>query len=149
MEIRKILVPTDFSSCADAALERAAELAKLTNAEIHVLHAYALPTPAPIVGIPLVIPEEFYAQVRDATKKGVDQRVGRAAAQGLKVAGSVVCDTPARAILDAAAKLQADLIVMGTHGHTGLKHVLLGSVAERTVRLASCPVMTVKPASGA
>jgi nucleotide-binding universal stress UspA family protein len=55
-------------------------------------------------------------------------------------------DTPAGAILDAAASIGADLIVMGTQGRTGMKHVLLGSVAERTVRLASCPVMTVKAA---
>lgn len=145
MEIKAILVPTDFSDCADEALGRATQVAKLTNAEIHLLHAYELPTAFTGVEAPLSLPQEFYDRVRDGAKQGVDKRIAKAAAEGVRAAGSVVCDSPTRAILDAAAKTHADLIVMGTHGRTGIKHVLLGSVAERVVRLAPCPVMTVKP----
>jgi nucleotide-binding universal stress UspA family protein len=144
MEIHRILVPTDFSGCADEALARATKVAKLVNAEIHVLHAYELPMPALTVDVPVCLPPEVREQLRDAGKKAVDARIAKVAAEGVKVEGSVICESPTRAILDAAAKLHADLIVMGTHGRTGMKHVLVGSVAERTVRLAPCPVMTVK-----
>jgi nucleotide-binding universal stress UspA family protein len=144
MAIHRILVPTDFSGCADEALEHATQLAKLAHAEIHLLNAYELPAPVPTVGAPVWFPQEVYDQFRDAAKEGLAQRIAKVAAQGVKVEGSVVCENPTRAILDAAVKPQADLIVMGTHGRTGIKHVLVGSVAERTVRLAPCPVMTVK-----
>ena len=146
MEINTILVPTDFSSCADEALERAIQLAKLTRAEIHVLHAYELPMNV-LMDVPVALPHEFYDRLRDGAKQEVDKRIAKAGTEGVKATGLVVCDSPTRAILDAAVKAHADLIVMGTHGRTGMKHVLLGSVAERVVRLASCPVMTVKPSA--
>ena len=145
MEIKTILVPTDFSGCADEALERATQVAKLTHADIHILHAYELPMTLVGMDVPLSLPQEFYDQVRDGAKQGVDKRSAKVATEGVKATGIVVCDSPTRAILDAAVKAHADLIVMGTHGRTGMKHVLLGSVAERVVRLAPCPVMTVKP----
>jgi nucleotide-binding universal stress UspA family protein len=145
MQIHRILVPTDFSDCADDALERAMQLAKLVNADIQILHAYELPTSLLMADVPLSVPQEVHDQLRDAAKKGVDRRIAKVAAEGVKVEGAVICDSPTRAILEAAAKTQADLIVMGTHGRTGMKHVLVGSVAERTVRLAPCPVLTVKP----
>lgn len=146
MEIKTILVPTDFSACADEALARATQLAKLVHADIHLLHAYELPTTVFMVEAPLSLPQEFYDRLRDGARKIVDERIARLAAEGVKATGWVVCDSPTRAILDAAAKTRADLIVMGTQGRTGMKHVLLGSVAERVVRLADCPVMTVKSA---
>ena len=148
MDFKKILVPTDFSSCADEALARATQIAKLMHADIHLLHAYELPSPLVVADAPIWLPQEVYDQVRDAAKQGVDKRIEKAATEGVKVEGSVICDSPTRAILDAATKTRADLIVMGTHGRTGMKHVLLGSVAERIVRLATCPVMTVKPSKG-
>jgi nucleotide-binding universal stress UspA family protein len=144
MQFHKILVPTDFSKAAEHALERAVELAKLAQGEIHLMHAYELPTKVGAVDVPLAIPQEFFDQMRDTAQRYVDEGVKRASAQGVKVYGYLTCATPARAILDAADEIGADLIVMGTHGHTGIKHLLLGSVAERIVRLAHCPVMTVK-----
>jgi universal stress protein A len=144
MQIKTILVPTDFSKSADQALERALQLAELTQAEIHFVNAYELPTAVGTLDVPLALPQEFFDQIRDASQRQLDQRVKKATAGGIKAQAHLTCDTPARAILDAAAKVNADLIVMGTHGRTGMKHVLLGSVAERVVRLATCPVMTVK-----
>jgi nucleotide-binding universal stress UspA family protein len=146
LEIQRILVPTDFSKPADQALERAVHLARLTDAEIHLLHAYELPTAVGALDAPLALPQDFFDQIRDSARKQLDQRLEAGSAAGVEGHAHLTVDTPARAILDAAAKIAADLIVMGTHGHTGMKHVLLGSVAERTVRLASCPVMTVKAA---
>ncbi len=144
MQIQRILVPTDFSKPADQALARAIELAKLTQGEIHLVHAYEFPTTVGALDVPLTLPQEFFDQIRASAQKQLDERVKRVTAAGLEAQGYLTVDTPARAILDAAAKVAADLIVMGTQGRTGMKHVLLGSVAERTVRLASCPVMTVK-----
>ena len=72
MEINRILVPTDFSACADVALERATELAKLTHAEIHVLHAYEVPIPIG-VDVPMSLPPEIYDRLRDAAKECIDR----------------------------------------------------------------------------
>lgn len=147
MELHTILVPTDFSPCADHALERAVEMAKVTQATLHILHAYQLPPGAGMMDVPL--PRDYQEQIRDAAQQCIDERVKRASDRGVKANGQVTCDVPVRAILDAVAKVQADLIMMGTHGRTGIKHMLLGSVAERTVRLAPCSVMTVKLPSNA
>ena len=141
MQLKMILVPIDFFSCSDFALWRAVDLAKLTGGEIHLLHAYQLPAAIPTH---VTLPPRILDQLRDAAREGVHKRVELVAAQGVKADGSVVWDTPEHAILEAAERIRADLIVMGTHGRTGMKHVVLGSVAERTVRLAPCPVLTVK-----
>jgi nucleotide-binding universal stress UspA family protein len=100
--------------------------------------------PALTVDVPLSLPQGVYERVRQAAQQALDARIAKVAAEGVKVKGFVVCESPTRAILDAVAELHADLIVMGTRGRTGMKHVLVGSVAERTVRFAPCPVMTVK-----
>ncbi len=143
MKVKRILVPTDFSRGADQALERAVRLAGLMHAEIDLVHAYEFPSVGAL-DAPLDLAQTFVDQIRHAAQKQLDQRLEQVSAAGLKGHTHLAVDTPARAILDCAAKLGADLIVMGTQGRTGLQHVLLGSVAERTVRLASCPVMTVK-----
>jgi nucleotide-binding universal stress UspA family protein len=143
-KLQKILVPTDFSKPADRALGQAVQVARLTQAEIHLLHAYEFPTTIGALDVSLAIPQEFYDQIRDAAMKQLDQRVKEVIAAGLEAEGHLIVGAPAPGILDAAARAGADLIVMGTRGRTGMKRVLVGSVAERTVRLASCPVMTVK-----
>jgi len=144
LQFQKIFVPTDFSRSAEHALERAVHLAKLAQGEIHLLHAYTLPVTVGVSDVPLAFPQEFFDQVRDAAQAHLDRLVRTVTAQGVRVQPHLVCDTPARAILEAAESIVPDVIVMGTHGRTGMKHVLLGSVAERTVRLAHCPVMTIK-----
>lgn len=144
LEIRTILVPTDFSPCAERALERAVQLAKLTQAKVQLLHAYQIPTAIGVADVPIALPQSFYDGIRETGDRALRERVARVASEGVTVEGLLACDTPAHAILDAAGKTHADLIVMGTHGWTGMKHVLLGSVAERTVRLAPCAVLTVR-----
>jgi nucleotide-binding universal stress UspA family protein len=144
MQLQKILVPIDFSTHADRALERAIELAKLERGEIHLLHAYELPMTIGPAGAMLALSQEVLDRIRDGAREALEERASRVSAEGVKVQAHVMCDAPVSAILTAAEKIGADLIVMGTHGRTGMKHVLLGSVAERTVRLASCPVLTVK-----
>jgi nucleotide-binding universal stress UspA family protein len=139
----KILVPIDFSSHSAKALELAMELAKIFGGRILLLHAYHLP---PLVGMPdeIVIPPDFWTGVRDAAARKLDKSAQKVKAGGIPVESQLVEFAPADAIVETAKKTKADLIVMGTRGLTGLKHALLGSVAERTLRLAPCPVLTVK-----
>lgn len=141
--IAKILVPVDFSEHAAIALERAADLARRFGARLHLLHAYELPGPA-MTEYQISIPEPLAEQVRAAASVRLDALRERLEASGLEVTCELVRDGAADAVESVATSQEADLVVMGTHGHTGLQHLLLGSVAERTVRSAPCPVMTVK-----
>jgi universal stress protein A len=142
-QFSKILVPIDFSSHSAKALELAMGLAKTFGGRILLLHAYHLP---PLVGMPdeIVIPPDFWTGVRDAAARKLDESVQKVKAAGIPVEIHLVEFAPTDAIVETAKKTKADLIVMGTRGLTGLKHALLGSVAERTLRLAPCPVLTVK-----
>jgi nucleotide-binding universal stress UspA family protein len=149
MKIRIILVATDFSDDANAALEAASELAKLCGSELKLLHAYHVDIPAIYgrFGGDFVIPQNILEPIRQAAEASIQALVEGEAAKGTDVRGRAVMEHASRAILDEAERLPADLIVMGTRGLTGLKHVLVGSTAERVVRLATCPVLTVKAKS--
>jgi nucleotide-binding universal stress UspA family protein len=128
MEFRKILVPVDFSDHSRRALECAIALARSCKAKLVIVHAY--------LDIPTVMREQGTHQLF--------QWVSVARDAGLEADGSLSRASPAAAIEKAARSAGADLIVMGTHGYTGLKHAILGSVAERTIRTAPCPVVVVR-----
>jgi nucleotide-binding universal stress UspA family protein len=128
--IRTILVPVDFSAHSAEALDYAIDLAKVFGAAIHLYG--------------LVIPEDFDREVRAAAEQKLGEWGERARAQGLAVEERISPMFPAATLAETAKEISADLIVMGTRGLTGLRHVLLGSVAERTLRTAPCPVLTVK-----
>jgi nucleotide-binding universal stress UspA family protein len=91
-----------------------------------------------------LVPDEFYRELRTQADAHVKQVAKDASASGIEVTGKAVTSPASAAIVAEAEQLSVDLIVMGTRGHTGVKHVLLGSVAERVVRTATCPVLTVK-----
>lgn len=140
---RTILVPIDFSEHSHAALELALELARASGARLHLLHAYEVPLGViPPYGVAL--PEALLAQVRDAAVQRVREVAETVRAAGVACETHVVHAPPVEAIDEAARSFGADLVVMGTRGLGGLKHVLLGSVAERTVRTAPCPVLTTR-----
>jgi nucleotide-binding universal stress UspA family protein len=144
---RKILVPLDFSDHSSRALDLAIDLAKESGAELHLLHAYEIPTSiATAYGVAL--PQAVWDGIEAAARSRLDERLARVEQAGLKGVDHVVGAAPSDAILDTAGEIGADLIVMGTRGLTGLRHVLLGSVAERTLRLAPCPVLTLKGDDG-
>jgi nucleotide-binding universal stress UspA family protein len=143
MRFRKILVPLDFSSHSDAALALAIELAKDDGGELHLLHAYELPT-AVTMAYGIAIPQSVWDGVQEAASGRLEEGRRRAEAAGVKARTHLATSPAADAIVAAAEAQGVDLIVIGTRGLTGLKHVLLGSVAERTIRTASCPVLTVK-----
>jgi universal stress protein A len=140
---RKILVPVDFSTHSSRALQTAIELAKAFGAKLHLLHCYQINVGA-ISPYGLVIPESFDRDIRDAATKQLEQWRDKVTAQKIEVESEVSPMFPSEAIASTAERIGADLIVMGTRGLSGIKHVMLGSVAERTVRIAPCPVLTLK-----
>jgi nucleotide-binding universal stress UspA family protein len=142
--IRRILCPTDFSPQADNALDYAIALARSFGATVwlvHVLEPPAILYRADIMSAALV--EEALRMQRANAESDLRRAEERCAAAKVQVATQLECGLP-RDVLVGLSK-DADLIVMGTRGRTGLRHLVLGSVAERVVRMAKCPV-TVVPA---
>jgi nucleotide-binding universal stress UspA family protein len=140
---QKILVPVDFSPHSARALEIASELARKFGGRLHLLHCYHINI-GTISPYGLAIPETFDRDIRDAALKQTEALRDKVKAQGIPVDAEVSPMFPSEAIASTAERIGADLVVMGTRGLSGVKHVLLGSVAERTVRIAPCPVLTVK-----
>lgn len=146
-EIRKILAPTDFSRHAEAALRYASGLAERLGAELHLLHV--LPDVViPIGPDPMLVPSlppEYYSETETRSRAALAQALDPAWGQPLsKVEVSVRWGDAVAGIVGYAADCSIDLIVIATHGRTGLSHVFLGSVAERIVREAPCPVLTIR-----
>jgi nucleotide-binding universal stress UspA family protein len=146
MKIETILVPTDFSDDASHALEAAKDLAQKFGSKIVLLHAYRvdLPMSTPALGGGFVLPDNFYEELRAQATKQIEALAAETAKSGVEVSSVAIEDRASVAIIEEAKRVSADLIVIGTRGLTGLKHVALGSVAERVVRQAPCPVLTVK-----
>ncbi len=145
--IRQILVPIDFSEPSRVAFEYAVELARPFGASVDVIHVWEAPSFVPfgsgldagVSSVPLL------EMVRKNAEAAVEQFVSDATKRGSAVRASrAELGSPALTIADAAKTGHYDLIVMGTHGRTGLSRTLIGSVAERVVRHAPCPVLTVR-----
>ncbi len=139
----KILVPVDFSDHSRAALETAAEIATTFDASIHLLHCYQI-QPGGIAPYGIVMPTELYNDLRDAAESRLKEWQEKSSTGGVEVEASLSSNFPSEAIAQTAEEIGADLIVMGTRGLSGIKHVMLGSVTERTIRQAACPVLSVK-----
>ncbi|MGO9834757.1 MAG: universal stress protein [Polyangiaceae bacterium] len=144
--IKRILVPHDFSDTAQCALDYALAFAEKFGAAITVVHSYEYP----VLSFPEgpVITADLIRQIQDAAGAALDGVVSRAKRPGIAI-DSVLRQGPVWSeILAEARDARADLIVIGTHGRRGLSRALLGSVAEKVVRTAPCPVLTVHgPAS--
>ncbi len=138
-----ILVPVDFSDHSKEALDTAIQLAELFGSTIHLLHGYHVQT-AGISPYGIVLPSGYYGDIRDAAEKRLNDWHEMVFGEGIKVESTLSADSPSLATNLAAKEIEADLVVMGTRGLSGLKRAMLGSVAERVVRLAPCPVLTVK-----
>ena len=150
--LHRILVPTDFSENSNRAVRYAAELAEKFESEIvflHVVQDLALVLPDAVMPTPVATPnlDDMIA----SAKTGIANLVTSLGLAKLNPKAEVRIGSPASEIVSAAADLKADLLCISTHGRTGLAHLLLGSVAEKIVRHAPCPVLTVRPtkASGA
>jgi universal stress protein A len=146
--ITRILVPTDFSAASDAAFDYAVTLAGSFKASLVLLYVFEDPfataayTPA-VHGSERLVPSP---PMIDDDQTQLGSRVARARQLGLSVTSHFVLGSPSKIIPEYAAAEGIDLIVMGTHGRTGVAHLILGSVAERVVRMAPCPVLAVKGA---
>lgn len=143
--IRKIVVTTDFSETSRGAFPLARELAERFEAELHCLYALRRPDPFwignPVMGPVLPTEDEIGEEARERLNALIENHLG-----GMKrpAVAAVVGGPCCRAILTYAEQHEIDMIVMATHGHTGLQHVLIGSTTERVVRGATCPVVTVR-----
>jgi len=142
-DIRKIAVGVDFSEPAEEALETAAEWANQFGAELHVVHAFDLPMTI-ITPYEVAVPTSLLREAREAATAKLERAVKRARTSVATVEGHLVEAPAGPAIAEEAKRIGADLVVVGSRGHTGLKHLLLGSVAERTLRLAHCAVLALK-----
>ncbi|MEN8181113.1 MAG: universal stress protein [Myxococcota bacterium] len=143
LSIETILVPVDFSAHSKAALIRAIDLARDVGARLHLLHCYEVPYPG-VAEYQVAIPDTVWERVREVAARRIEELREQAASAGVEVSTDVSSEPAANAIATVAERIGADLIVMGTRGNTGLEHVLLGSVAERTLRSAPCNVLAVK-----
>jgi nucleotide-binding universal stress UspA family protein len=138
---RHLLVPHDFGETAEHALAFAIELAAKLGAKITIVHAYEVPSYGYPDGVALTV--EVGDNIRRAAETALERVAARTRRPGLELQ-SMLRQGPAWSEINAAAsQAHADLIVMGTHGRHGLARALLGSVAEKVVRTAPCPVLTV------
>ena len=143
---KKMLCPTDFSEPADSALQVAREMAHAMQAKLILLNV-VVPVAVPVaVEIPVgaaVTPETTLRRYREQAEEMVGAMVETLRPTGLDVQGIVIEGDPAEAIVAAAEREKADLIVIATHGRTGWRRLVFGSVAEKVIRHATCPVLTI------
>ena len=143
-QIKRILVPIDFSDCSMAALRYAASLAKQLDASLILLHVIdSLVAPLEMEYVHLNI-KDFNAEREKHAKDKLAALARSEIDPTLPTVPVLRHGPPWEQIKDTARERKADLIIVGTHGHTGLKHLVLGSTAEKVVRLAGCPVLVVR-----
>ena len=144
IQIRRILCPIDFSDHSRRALDHAIAIARWYEARVTVLHVFA-PTPVAALGPTPVVSEPIFLTpiYRDQLVDDLRLFAGREGAPGVAIDAVVREGNPAGEVLNLAASVKADLVILGTHGRSGFERLLLGSVAEKVLRKASCPVMTV------
>jgi nucleotide-binding universal stress UspA family protein len=144
----KIICPVDFSEASDRAQAKAIELARALNGELVVLHV-AIEAPLYGEGMGMVDVRRVYEAQRAWASERLDERVATAKTGGVAARAKLSVGVPFEEIVKAAGDEKADMIVMGTRGRSGFDHFLLGSVTERVVRLAPCPVLTVREQAAA
>ena len=142
---RRILHPTDFSTASAAAFAKAVEMAKAGRGELLLVHVMNPVMPVPGDGY---ISPKVYDEIAASTKawgqKQLAKRLAKAKAAGVRARGFLLEGVPHEQIVRIAKSRRADLVVMGTHGRSGLAKLFLGSVAGRVVAAAPCPVLTVR-----
>jgi nucleotide-binding universal stress UspA family protein len=139
--MKRILVATDFSPCAKAALDQAVKIAAATGAQLTLMHTHSLPA--------YVLPDGTVFALDSVAAREIEKSIEGQLALERQRAGvsmELLCveGNPAESVLSQAAKGGFDLLVMGTHGRTGVRRLLLGSIAERVLRSAPCPMMVVR-----
>lgn len=143
--IKKILLPTDFSECAEPATALAIKLGQTFKAEVIILFVYNAPLYFGVLAEMYMVPVEVVERLRSEAERNIEQLRQRAAEVGVSASGLAMEGMARDRIIEIAQSNDVDLIVMGTHGRTGLRHLVPGSTAEHVVRTAPCPVLTVRP----
>ena len=151
IDVNRILFPTDFSETASYAKTYACDLANRFDAQLHALHIiHNAALEVPDFGMGLAFPAyvenlpKQRKEMEQAALKSLCKEMANVAKLEQEVVYDVQFGQPFLSIIDYATEHEIDMIVLGTHGRTGVSHVLLGSVAERVIRRASCPVLTVR-----
>ena len=145
MIVQHVLVPIDFSATADRALEYAIALGQQLQARLTLLHVLDL-TPVTMDEMTPAVVATYLDDLETDAQHLLQASLERVQRAGLQAESLLVQGTPTQTILDTAGEQGVDLIIMGTHGRTGLAHVFLGSVAEHVVRQGPCPVLVVRRA---
>jgi len=147
MSVRCILVPVDYSACSKAALRLAAELAEKFGASLDIVHVWDRPSYMSDVVSTSTEPVSgrvLFRMIQENADRDLREFLSTVAVPSERIAASrLLTGDPASALLNELKHKKHDLVVVGTHGRTGLSHVLLGSVAEKLVRLAHVPVLVV------
>ncbi len=151
--IDRVLCPVDFSEWSVEAMQYAAFVCKKVGAELTLLHVFEMPayavTPPGASSVAGASIDESIRQLSQELERRLDVEKAKLDTGGRPIATRLVDGAPFRTIVDVAEELKANLIVMGTQGRTGVQRLLVGSVAERVVRFAPCPVLTVpRPKTG-
>ena len=145
IEICSILAPTDFSAHSERAVRYACGLAERLGSELHLLHVLSEILPAgPDPLLMPVMPPEYYEENEERAKETLRGLLQPAWGTPRSLVTAVRWGGPVETIVAYAGELNVDLVVIATHARTGLSHALLGSVAERIVREAPCPVLTIR-----
>lgn len=147
IRLNRVLVPVDFSEFGKHALKYGCEFARRFGAELHLLHVVEDVYPmVPEAGMLLPAQGDYLAELKAAAQRAIDALPEADWSNGIAdVVRSIGTGTPFLEVIRYAKEHDIDLIVIGTHGRTGLVHMLMGSVAERIVRKSPCPVLTVRP----
>lgn len=145
---KKLLVAVDFSDGSERALQRGVDLARASGAELHVVSVHDIPLSVAHmgVGVEAGLPGGVFdvlEQLREELQKKLDDLKKRYADSGVKVVIHLSEGAAVDSIIGIADDIDADMLILGTHGRTGMQHLLIGSVAERVVRMAHRPVLTV------
>lgn len=143
--LKTIVVGTDFSVCAARALSFAVSLASSQGAKVHVVHVLVEPVQAfDVAGALPYLDVSTQKEWEDATQKRLAAAVASAEKRGVHASSEFLWGRPSDAIIDSAKKAKASLVVLGTHGRNAFEKLLIGSTAERVVRLCPVPVLTVR-----
>jgi len=146
IKIERVLVPTDFSDYSELALQYGVSFCREYGAEmilLHVLEDPFYPATGASFGFDM---SDFFTRMEAETRSRLEEIVSSEAARDIKIQPMIVRGTPFLEIIRVAKERDVDMVVLATHGRTGLAHVLMGSVTEKVVRKAPCPVLVVREA---
>ena len=145
LEVRRILVPVDFSESSRTVLDYAMDIARDRGAEVVLVHVVGLPVAPFDPSYGVAADPRLLKDMGSDAERGLAELAGKAAGgTGVRPATKILNGSPSREIVREAREGSYDLVVIGTHGRTGFRHVFLGSVAENVVRMAPCPVVVVR-----